>query len=282
MKTKVVCNYAIIRFLPYPETHEFANVGVILMCPELHYLDFKMETKRRDRITGFFPELDVDIFTEGRKNFREEMERVRLIINGKHGPGQFALPTQDEALCTLFKEIVKPREAIFRFSEIGTTLADDPQAKIGELFNFFVERQFAQHETYQETLMTRGLTGTFKTANIRHYQAQRCGNDDYHVILPFVHEVEGKARRAIKPLDLAKKEPTRITEHGDQWFMRVRRLNDMQRLPDDMLFVVRVPKEKETKCFDACNRVCNELQEAGTIIIPYAEKDRIVEFAKAV
>ncbi len=34
MKTgKVACNYAIIRFLPYPETEEFVNVGVVLACP---------------------------------------------------------------------------------------------------------------------------------------------------------------------------------------------------------------------------------------------------------
>jgi len=26
------CNYAMLRFLPYPETGEFVNVGVVVNC----------------------------------------------------------------------------------------------------------------------------------------------------------------------------------------------------------------------------------------------------------
>ncbi len=53
MKHKTICNYAVIRFLPYPETEEFVNVGVILACPETRTIDYMLETRRRDRITGF-------------------------------------------------------------------------------------------------------------------------------------------------------------------------------------------------------------------------------------
>lgn len=30
---KLACQYAVVRFLPYAETGEFANVGVALACP---------------------------------------------------------------------------------------------------------------------------------------------------------------------------------------------------------------------------------------------------------
>ncbi|WP_153010653.1 DUF3037 domain-containing protein, partial [Pseudomonas sp. ADP] len=40
------CNYSILRFLPYPETGEFVNIGVVLLASngEFHY---KVETKRQ-------------------------------------------------------------------------------------------------------------------------------------------------------------------------------------------------------------------------------------------
>ena len=55
---KIACRYAIIQFMPYTETGEFANVGVVLACPETGYFDFKLQTKRYARITAFFNELD--------------------------------------------------------------------------------------------------------------------------------------------------------------------------------------------------------------------------------
>ena len=44
----------------------------------------------------------------------------------------------------VFRELVRPRESIFRFAEVSTVLADDPSAKLDELFQRYVHRQFAQ------------------------------------------------------------------------------------------------------------------------------------------
>ena len=65
MNKRVACNYAVLRFLPYPETQEFVNIGVVLMCPELRWFDYRTETRRRDRVTGFFPELNPAVFLQG-------------------------------------------------------------------------------------------------------------------------------------------------------------------------------------------------------------------------
>jgi hypothetical protein len=34
------CNYAILRFLPYPETGEFVNVGILVTCQQSCLLHF--------------------------------------------------------------------------------------------------------------------------------------------------------------------------------------------------------------------------------------------------
>ncbi len=40
----VACRYAVVQFAPYRETGEFANAGVVLMCPETGHFDFKLQT----------------------------------------------------------------------------------------------------------------------------------------------------------------------------------------------------------------------------------------------
>ena len=51
---KLACRYAILKFLPYTETGEFANVGVVLACPATGFFGFKLETRRYARFTDFF------------------------------------------------------------------------------------------------------------------------------------------------------------------------------------------------------------------------------------
>ena len=82
MKNKLACNYTVLRFFPYPETGEFVNLGIAMACPDLHWFDFRLETRRQDRITNFFPELkhSKGAFIEGRKLFKEELEQAGAIL----------------------------------------------------------------------------------------------------------------------------------------------------------------------------------------------------------
>ena len=51
-----VARYSIIRFLPYAETEEFANVGIVMVAPTARFLDFQLSNKWR-RLSGFFDKL---------------------------------------------------------------------------------------------------------------------------------------------------------------------------------------------------------------------------------
>ncbi len=41
-----------MRFLPYTETDELVNVGVVMACPQTGLFDYRIETRRRERITS--------------------------------------------------------------------------------------------------------------------------------------------------------------------------------------------------------------------------------------
>ncbi len=180
----------------------------------------------------------------------------------------------------IFRELVKPRESVFRFGGIGTALAENPAKKLDELFAHYVERQFVGTVEYQETRMTRRLTRVFKAEKILdRYREKRLGNDLYHVTIPFVHEVENRLERAIKPLDLDKQDSTKIFEHGDKWLRRIERLSDMNCLPEHMLFVVRQPQKG--KGVQAAMKIREELEGRQVDALLETERGDVLRFARA-
>ena len=84
---KFACQYALLRFRPFVETGEFANVGVVMMAPEARFFGFRL-LKRYGRITQFFHQLDRKVYLEGRELFKEELDRFtgelrRLALDGR-------------------------------------------------------------------------------------------------------------------------------------------------------------------------------------------------------
>jgi len=138
------CNYAVVRFLPYRETGEFVNVGVVLYCREQNFFDIALETQERKRITDFFPELDRGLLTAGRHNFDDELQRVKKLLRADDRD------LDEEMRTGVFRELVRPRESVFRFSDMRTVLAEDPARKLAELFDRYVNRQFTKTGSYQK------------------------------------------------------------------------------------------------------------------------------------
>lgn len=267
------CNYAVLRFLPYPETGEFVNLGVVVHCPARGHFSLRLETRKQARVTDFFPELDRESFRAARRSIAAEMERVKMMIRRSNNAEQGRL---------LFRELVRPREAVFRFGETRTILTDELGALAPRLFAQYVNRHFAQPKEYQETAMARRFHDalrTFRPDRVFHRE-QVVGTEEYHVRIPICSDwrtPEGVPMRAIKPLDLARPEPTAIFEHGDAWIQRVRRLKAIERMPERFIFAVRRPTD--TACDAAAEKVLAELKDEGAILVPEEATKMIVELA---
>jgi hypothetical protein len=281
---KLICNYSVIRFLPYPETGEFVNVGILACCPQVGWMEFVLEPRKTKRISDFFPELDIEIYRAGRQHVATELDRL-VAEHRLADPAQCTLPPLQQYLAVVFAEIIRPREELFRFGSPATLLTEDPRKDIHALFNHYVERHFALHKDYQETLMTERLTELFREKNLTgRYRKERVGNDDYHVTLPFVERIGDDPRpiRALKPLNLTQAEATQIRDHGDAWSNRVTRLKRMDYLPRHMLFAVRCPPVHEKKRYVAAIEICDLLQEDGVEVAPFESQDRVTRFAAQV
>jgi hypothetical protein len=281
---KLACNYAVARFLPYPETGEFVNVGVLLACPTTGFLGFQIEDKRRARVHKFFPELQRETYHAGLFSFTELVRHFRAQMGQPLPNGEQYLPAYDRNLARLaFAELTRQRESLFRFGPTATVLATDPAAKLKELFKHYVRRQFAQGKEFQEKVMAQRLRKMLTANHLsRFYEFDaKVGSDDYHVTLPVVHFSPDthRAERVIKPLDLNKRGPTEILEHGDQWLARIRRLRDFGVLPPKMLFTVLYP-HAEPKKEEAAHLVAEGLRAEHAFVLPYDEEGAILDFAK--
>lgn len=107
---QLACNYAVLRFLPYPETGEFVNLGVAAHCPGTGHFGSKFETTRTKRVTTFFPELPVTRFRAARLAMANELERVGAAIR---------MEPNAQLQRRYFQKLVRPREAIFGLGKFG-------------------------------------------------------------------------------------------------------------------------------------------------------------------
>jgi hypothetical protein len=138
---QVVCNYAPLRFLPYRDTGEFVNVGVVLHCPQTDFFGYRLTPlKRTGRVTRFFPDLDVRIFKAALQGIARELSRVEACHPVLATEVEVAPDIAKERI-QRFLEIVRRREGILHFGETGTLLADSPQEALEGLFVRFVGRQ---------------------------------------------------------------------------------------------------------------------------------------------
>lgn len=75
---KQACKYSIIRFQPYSDTREFANIGVMLYAPTTGVFVFKLLSQDDDaRITSFFSQLDKTILHDTLRLLEGELGRVQ-------------------------------------------------------------------------------------------------------------------------------------------------------------------------------------------------------------
>lgn len=272
---KLACRYAIVQFMPFVETGEFANVGVVLVCPKSGYFGFQLQTRKYGRITAFFDELQSRVYTESIKAFGQELERIRT----------FLLAQPDGARVETFREtfehLVHPREAMLRFGEPRAVLVDTPDMALRDLFRHYVEREFATPE-YVEKKIERRLHGLLKGLALpAPFREERVGNDEIHATFPLVQMRGELPAKIIKPFQLDHEEPNSIYEHGGRWAQKITRMRRRNLLPDRILFAVTAPPENEAKRYAAFTEICDELRAQSILITAANEELRIVDFAKA-
>ncbi len=121
-------DYAIVRAVPRVERGELINVGVILSCPDLDFLDARIELDE-SRLLALDDTLDLDAV-------REHLATIPLVCKG----GPAAGPIGELPARSRFHWLVSPRSTIIQVSPVHTGRTTDPAACLERLLRTMVRR----------------------------------------------------------------------------------------------------------------------------------------------
>ena len=126
MPTDYTYDYAIVRVVPRVERGERINVGVILSCVDVDFLDARIELDTA-RLFALDPALDLETIRGG-------LEAISVVCAGGAGAGPMGeLPPRGR-----FRWLVSPRSTVIQMSSVHTGRTSDPAKALERLFDTMV------------------------------------------------------------------------------------------------------------------------------------------------
>ncbi|PSJ23598.1 DUF3037 domain-containing protein [Halomonas sp. ND22Bw] len=244
-----ICNYAVLRFQPYPETGEFANLGVVMLCSDGTFL-YRLETRHYKRITQFFSKLDKKVLLNARRGIADELARISDVMKSHAHDSELQL--------SVFKHLTSPTETILRFSRPGVIAAAKPEDALEKLFLNYVHHEF-DNKPDAEQQLTQRVNRLLKNLPNRHYDRGTLTAGYYKVTFPFLWKDNSTTRQAIKPISFDLEDPSSIIEKGDKWISKMERLIAAGAAPSDAVFISRQPEANGPR-LKAYREVVRELE----------------------
>lgn len=118
----VVYEWAAIRVVPLVHAEQFLNAGVIVHARQVQFLEARIGTVWKERLSALAPDLDPD-------RVREHLESYVRISRGDPSAGPVALLPPSER----FHWLTHPRSAILQTSVPHPGRCHDPQAALERL-----------------------------------------------------------------------------------------------------------------------------------------------------
>lgn len=119
-------DYAVIRVVPHVERQEFINVGVILFCKTLNFLDARIDFQLT-RLKTLAPEANLPMI-------KAHLNTISLICTGGEEAGHYGTLSQAER----FHWLVAPSSTIIQTSPVHCGLCTDPPKALERLFKLLI------------------------------------------------------------------------------------------------------------------------------------------------
>lgn len=262
------CLYAIVRFAPYAETGEFANVGIVLCVPKTKFFDFKLAPARFKRVSQFFDDIDNKLFSATRNNIEQDLERIK----------SYAGNVGEAKIADIFKEITRGRESIIRFGEVRSALLKtDPNDLIETLYERFIGRDFVTKQ-YREVAMVKAIRQKLRVKGMPTYREGKISNELIEATFPLVNNDDRP--KVIKPLAFQQTTTTKIIEHGELWHWKIKRLIKAGSLEsNNVLLPFEGPKANNPQLQKAYQEVINEFNDINVQVSDFDDTKMLIEFA---
>ena len=129
MPGELTYDYAIVRIVPRVERGERINVGVILSCVDVDFLDARIEFEPA-RLLALDPTLDIETVEAG-------LASIPAVCAGGPAAGPIGMLPQRER----FRWLVSPRSTMIQMSPVHTGRTSDPAAALEQLLETMVRHR---------------------------------------------------------------------------------------------------------------------------------------------
>lgn len=265
------CLYSIVRYAPYAETEEFANIGVVMCAPKENYFDFQIAKRNDSRVRNFFH--DDCIFPVAKDAIQRELQFAKAQSSQIIGHQQLA---------QFFRYFTTKKESIFQFSTIRVVLSANPKEELARIYNKYVNHSDYTKERREDVLARElkrsidrvdGLKNAFKQDSIDGFYAK--------FSMPLVAKRQNEILCAIKPLAFTQSEPGKMMEHSDTWVMRVTRASEENLMDlEDVLFTIEIPESPTSGQSKVLDTIRKTMDAKKIKHVPASNHEETINFAK--
>lgn len=251
--------YALVRFRPFAETEEFANIGVLVCCPKLSFMDYRIVHPNVNRVPQFFDRFERSQYRDIIKEFGKALKHLVERCKELDGAGKRYM----------FQAFVHPREASITLSTYRVVMSDDPKNELDRLFEHYVRQNFDPRIS-AEKQVENNVKAIIKATG-RNFTSRTISERGLNVTFPFVSTHGENVHKIIKPLYLGHEKLNDVYEHGDVWAGKLKRVRSQ--LPDLTLFAIDGNRHPR-----AIREISEELLRQDVFVEPYSP-DTIRNFA---
>ncbi len=127
MQEKHLFEYSTIRYVPKVERGEVINLGIIMFCKELNFLQLKYKLDK-ERLLAFFPDTNIE-------NLALHLKSFEMVCMGDETA--FGIASLDMA--SRFRWLASKRSTILQTSDIHPGYCEDPDIMLEHLFKELVD-----------------------------------------------------------------------------------------------------------------------------------------------
>lgn len=269
-----IYQYSIIRFRPFADLGEFANIGVVVLDSQNEILKFRLARARFRRLREFFGD-------DAYRAYAAAIEHLRLELDSLTKGDGFWQNWEPERA---FAHLTRSQESSIIFSEIRTVLSRDPVDDVVDLlFNRLIERQ--RQEDHDLDLI-KDIRHELLTNGIRAFRAIRVVDDVVPVTFPLAHRSETLS--AIQPMVFSQKTPLAVFDHGAMWKRRLAYLLDQKKIADHSVILAVDPPTNDAgrSLLGAYDEAMKEFESLPFQIVDAKVNGqinhKIIDFAEAV
>lgn len=256
MTTMHVCTVVPVVFCPFPETGEFACIGVIMCCPAIGWYGYKLiKTNERPfkRAAKFFEQIDDSIIRTAIRCAKQDIDYTIGLATEELDP-----IVRNSA----FQNLIRPREGFIRYGNARAVMTQDYKAELENQFANIVRRDFIDREGFYENKMRERVQQYLMTRKIAYASKKKFEYEHgcFSFSLPFVIG-DGDTSRIIKPLNFVMKNNNETMDHWFKWKTRFGYLLQESGFEKERILVpVRLPTAGHAS-YDAAHRVFDLLQK---------------------